>query len=70
MCPGGKEGVLCSFELLFLAVEREARNLSLKLGTVICTAAWESSILREVDKGAEEESTCRGRLWKAFFFLF
>lgn len=70
-CVGlrGKEGVFCNFGLLFLAMDRSLEISRLNWAMFISTSAWRSSILREVDKGAEQESTCRGRPQKEVFSL-
>lgn len=56
-------------DCFFLAMDRSLEISHLNWVMFISTSAWRSSILREVDKGAEQESTCRGRLQKEVFSL-
>lgn len=58
------------FEWLYFGCGGEFRDFPLKLGNVISTSVWKHSVLREVNKGTEQESACRGSLWKQFFLLF
>jgi len=59
---GERRACFAILKWFFFGYGEEFRNFPLKLGNAINTSAWKSSILRKVDKGAEQESTRRGRL--------